>query len=365
MTFWGDFKGWKIVPRWRPPKHAHHGHDEPTDYRLIQGPAPIESPRSMTLPLALLAAGAAAAGFLYAEPIHLAPLEHFMQPVFHTAGALVKSKGVESLLWPMMGFGVAAFIVGAGASAYVYYSKRGEPARAFTQSAAGALLHRASSRKLWVDEIYDATVIGLLDAMGETAAQFDKWVIDGVIAKLTALLTRLFGTALRAIQTGRVQVYAASIVVGLAAVGWFLFTPQAEARVDDAKLQRSGKVTFQAAPGLGYVYRWTPEGETARDAFDGGTDFSLELAACERKSVRLDVRNAVHRSASRTFSVCRMVPALAGCCGPDTVPVRAPNVSAATQEPPAIAPGTYDAGVLQDLLSPPAKPGAAAQGGRP
>src|SRR6185369_7778118 len=93
-TFFGDFKGWKIVKKWKEPAHehghdAHHHHDagEP-----LEGPVPHESPWQMWVPLAVLAFGAAFGGFLNAGAlelfhIDLMPLDHFLEPVFEKAAA--------------------------------------------------------------------------------------------------------------------------------------------------------------------------------------------------------------------------------------------------------------------------------------
>ncbi len=78
LTFHGPFRGWKIVKGWKDP-HAH-GHDDHGHHAEeegpIDGPVPRESPLAMTVPLMVLAAFAVFAGFLNAEPIHIAPLGH-------------------------------------------------------------------------------------------------------------------------------------------------------------------------------------------------------------------------------------------------------------------------------------------------
>ncbi|MBW2523123.1 MAG: NADH-quinone oxidoreductase subunit L [Deltaproteobacteria bacterium] len=378
MTFEGKFRGWRIIRGWKDSgHHDHDDHHEPAPGEPLEGPLPHESPRSMTIPLTVLAAGAAIAGFLYAEPIHIAPLEHFLEPVFETALRGVEGRGVDSLLPVMLAVGVAAFATGAGAAVYVYYNRRGAPARTFVLRYPG--LHRIVQDKWRIDELYDATVLGMIDAMGETAAQFDKWVIDGVLAKLTALCTRLFGTALRAVQTGRVQVYVASMVIGVASIGWFMLTPHAEARVDDGQMRRTGTVALEAAPGHGYGYRWYTDEGTPPIEYSDQRDFSVQLDWCQPKTVHLDVRNAFLRETSSQYRFCRHNPLIKGCCEPGVAP---PPPGAAAprgprmQRPPQIEPGTHDAGVLRRLLvpgdgkvpprppRPPVRP-KPSQGGRP
>jgi NADH-quinone oxidoreductase subunit L len=349
LTFWGEFRGWKIVAGWRPPKNKrHHHHHDVEVGRRISGPVPHESPWQMTLPLVILAALALGGGFLMAEPIHVAPLAHLWEPVFGLAHKVVAAApGAEGLLLPLMGAGTAAFLVGGAGAYYVYVVRGGEPARAFVEAFPG--LHRVVENKWYVDELYDATVVGMIDAMGDTAAQFDRWVIDGIIAKLTAGVTRVAGAALAAAHTGRVQVYAAAMVVGTAVSGWFLFSPHAQAEVDDSTLRQSGDVSFKAAPGHGYRYRWTIAGDSATPGeFSDDPTFKLALGNCETKTVQLAVQNMLGRTAEKTFTTCREM--FLGCCRAEgTGPLPIPNASGLPQLP-GLAPGKYDAEAIKDIL---------------
>jgi NADH-quinone oxidoreductase subunit L len=127
LTFWGDFRGWKIVPGWKDPNphhahdddhahddHAHAHHEKPGE---MDGPVPHESPLPMTVPLMVLGAFALVAGFLGAEPIHVAPLMHKLEPIFARANTFVGLRaGVEAhgaQMWTMMAPGVAAFAGGS------------------------------------------------------------------------------------------------------------------------------------------------------------------------------------------------------------------------------------------------------------
>ncbi|MBW2459400.1 MAG: NADH-quinone oxidoreductase subunit L, partial [Deltaproteobacteria bacterium] len=347
MTFWGDFRGWKIIKRWKDP--GHHHHDEPG--KAIKGPVPHESPWSMTLPLAALASLAAVAGFLYAHPIHIAPLEHFWEPVFRTASATIKpTEGAAAAVWPLLGVGVTAFLVGAGASYLVYVKKGGQPAASFVS--AWPRLHRIVYDKWRVDELYQVTIIGMLDALGETAAQVDRLVIDGILAKATALVTNLCGTLLRALQTGRVQVYAAAMVIGTVLLGWFILSPHADAAVDDSQLRKTGVLSLQASPGFGYRYMWTVEGEEPPKDFTAEPSFRLTLKSCETKQVHLSVQNVLGGTDDHSITHCRETHE--GCCSPvGQVPkARRPSSVKLPALPKGrrLPPGTYDAGVLDQLL---------------
>ncbi|AUX23435.1 NADH dehydrogenase (ubiquinone) [Sorangium cellulosum] len=347
MTFHGEFRGWTIVRGWKDPNpHGHHDHHHGHGEKL-EGPEPHESPLPMTVPLLVLAAFSVFAGFLMAEPlVHLthnhafAPLAHLLEPVFAGASSAIQAReGTEGLLFPMMLPGVGAFLAGTGAAMFVYWNLRGEPEKSFAEQFPG--LHRLIYDKWRIDELYDATVVGMVDALADIFTTADKWIIDGVLAKLSAALVGFFGTVLRALQTGRVQVYAASIVVGLVATGWFLVRPHADATVDDAALRRSGEVTLTAAPGLGYRYRWEAPGVPASD-FSEDNELTLKLEPGEKKDVVLRVRNAFDREATETFSFSR--PTGRGFpTGPTSMVT--PNV-------PRLPAGATPAEPTQDMIKP-------------
>ncbi len=348
MTFHGEFRGWTIDPSYRPPKRSkrHHHHD---DEELV-GPIPHESPMSMTVPLMVLAGLALTAGFLMAEPIHVAPLAHFWEPVFADASRMVGSvEGAEGMLYPLLGAGVFAFAAGTGGAYYVYVVADGAPARRFVGSIGP--LYGLIHDKWKIDEFYEATVLGMIDAMGDTAAQFDRWVIDGVIAKLTAGVVKLSGTALRFMQTGRVQVYAAAMVIGTAAMGWFLFSPHANADLSENDFRATGNLVLSAAPGHGYSYRWYTEGETPPSAFTKQAKYSVAYDYCETKTVHLEVQNMLGSTDAESFTRCREL--FPGCCRIEgTGGIAMPSADSLPKLPGGggIAPGTYGVDALKDIL---------------
>jgi NADH-quinone oxidoreductase subunit L len=144
----------------------------------------------------------------------------------------------------------------------------------------------------------------------------DKWLIDGIIARLTSLVVAAFGTLLRAFQTGVVHVYAAAMVVGIAIFGWFfVWQPQAGATVRE---QSSGKYVVEASPGLGYQFRWhskTPD-KPDSEAFTGRRTVEVDVSPGETKLVKLDVKNAFDRTTTSTVVVTRPSPSPAGSAQP-------------------------------------------------
>ncbi|MBX3129630.1 MAG: NADH-quinone oxidoreductase subunit L [Polyangiaceae bacterium] len=315
--FWGDFKGWTIKRKWKAPAHHDHDdHDHPHHHHdpdePLEGPAPVESPWQMWLPLAVLAALSLGGGFLNAHLLHLHPMDDWLGPVFATAAQNVTA--AEGGLSLVLAFGIGAFALGLGAAYWVYRLQGGEPARAFVERMPG--LHRWAQDKFYVDEAYDEAVVESAAALADTAAAADKYVVDGIVAKLTSGVVQLAGAGLRFVQTGKVHTYAAVMVVGTAAVGWFLIAPHAQARTVH---QSAGQYGVVAAPGFGYQYRWDTDGDGQWDSeeFSSQMQQDVTLGFGENKTLRLQVKNAFGRTAERSITVSR--PKLDPTRGPATV----------------------------------------------
>jgi NADH-quinone oxidoreductase subunit L len=309
MTFHGKFRGWNIVRDWKDPHagHADHGHHgselEEEGQGPLQGPEPRESPLPMTAPLVILAAFALFAGFLNAHPIGVAPLGHLLEGVFDDSKRIVAEReGAKGMMWTMMAPGLAAFLTGTAAAMYVYLNRAGLPERTFAERM--PRLYRLIYDKWRIDELYEATVVGMVDALADIFTMADRWIVDGVLARLSAAFVALAGTLLRTLQTGRVQVYAASMLVGLAGIGWFMVTPHADVRVDDSELRSSGEVKLSAAPGFGYSFKWDGLG-AADSKLAERADVTVRLQTGEKKDVTVKVTNAFGRETTRTISVAR------------------------------------------------------------
>ncbi|HEY3497674.1 MAG TPA: NADH-quinone oxidoreductase subunit L [Polyangiaceae bacterium] len=304
--FFGEFKGWTIVKRWKDPGHGHgHGHhDHVEPGKPLEGPVPHESPWQMWVPLAILGGLAIVAGFLNAHPLGLHAFDHWLEPVFEHARESVQKKEMAEV--GFIAAAVVAFAAGAGGAYWVYVLQRGEPALAFTQ--AWPRLHQLVKDKWRIDELYEETFIGAVDALAELSVWVDKWVVDGIIARFSAFVVSLGGTVLRYAQTGRVQAYALVMVLGLGGLGWFFFAPHAEARItrDHAK----GAYSVAATPGPGYAYRWDENGDGKWDNENFGSkrEISFALDPDQTRNVRFEVRNAFGRTSTREVAVQRPKP---------------------------------------------------------
>jgi NADH-quinone oxidoreductase subunit L len=308
LTFHGTFKGWRIVPGWHEPHghhddhhHHHHHHSGPID-----GPEPHESPWQMTLPLVILATLAAFGGFLNAAPLHIVPLEHWLEPLFSTLveeSRLHNADPDHALMMPLLVPGVLAFLIGTTVAWVFYIKQSGAPAKSLAERFPA--LYQLLVDKWRIDELYDELIVGSLEALAEASVWFDRWVVDGIIARLTALLVTVWGHLLRLLQTGHAQAYAAMMVLGIVVIGWFVAVPQPKVVVSgDAA---TGQYSLQAAPGLGYSYRWDSNGDGTFDSEDFGSvaQVTVRLDEGATQDVRLEVRNAFGRTRSGVYQVSR------------------------------------------------------------
>ncbi|MFZ5890078.1 MAG: NADH-quinone oxidoreductase subunit L [Myxococcota bacterium] len=318
--FFGEFRGWKIVKGYKAAHHDHDHHHHHEETGPLEGPTPHESAWQMWVPLAILGALALVAGLFNAPLLHLEVFEHWLAPVFARA-----SEGVRLLehhhdyMYPFVGLAVAAFAVGVGGAYWVYVKSRGEPAKAVIDAA--PRLHSLVEDKWRVDEVYDEYVIGSVDSLAEISVAADKWVVDGILARLSAAIVAGVGTVLRYFQTGVVHAYGAFMVVGVAFLAWFLVLPRAEAKttVDAA----AGAYSVAAAPGLGYSYRWDANGDGKWDSeeFGENAEVKFNLDVAQSRTVRLEVKNAFGRTASTEVLLERPRPDKSGAGGATTIDV--------------------------------------------
>jgi NADH-quinone oxidoreductase subunit L len=210
-----------------------------------------ESPRVMTVPLVVLAAGSALAGWIGVPklfgflPDIFRAFELWLKPVLGleaAEGAAGHSAGLELALMLL-----SVAVAGSGiALAWLLYQKKtpkGEPLEA------AGWLYRGSLNKWKVDEAYDFLFVnGLAKGGGSALARFDNvvvdggvngagwltrftstvsiwwdtWIIDGAV-RLSSFLVKMSSYPVRIVQTGSVQSYALVFVLGVAVVfGYYL-----------------------------------------------------------------------------------------------------------------------------------------------
>jgi NADH-quinone oxidoreductase subunit L len=151
-----------------------------------------ESPKSMTVPLVVLAIGSIASGYIGLPPIFGgSAFEHWLEPVFGGHHAPHVS---ESLEIGLMATSVGVAAVGFFLAYLMYYRQALSPA--VFASLAGGLFYRLSYNKYYVDEIYHFIFVRGTLLLARIGAWFDQKIIDGIVdgsAKLTTFVSWLNG----------------------------------------------------------------------------------------------------------------------------------------------------------------------------
>ncbi|MCZ6506686.1 MAG: NADH-quinone oxidoreductase subunit L [Acidobacteria bacterium] len=210
-----------------------------------------ESPPSMTIPLMVLAAGAAISGY-----VGLPKLGHFDYNVFdHFVGRVVADVGAHEghhlsvgLELVLMGLSVAVALSGIWL-AWRYYGAGRGLTEGERWAARFPAIHRLLENKYWVDEAYDRTVVRGTWASAHGLFRFDSKFIDGVLvngsrhvtvaaAVLSGFFDKYFVDGLvnligwashatsrffRGLQTGLVSQYALVLAIGTAVLVGFYY----------------------------------------------------------------------------------------------------------------------------------------------
>ena len=176
-----------------------------------------ESPPSMIIPLAVLAALSIVGGWVglpFQKGGHA--FERWLAPVFEGGPVVARrpelSTGIE---WALIAVSVAAGLLGIGMAFSLYLRN---PARATALAGRYASLRTLLQNKYWVDEFYDATVVRFFAWLARWFWRFwDEVIVDGAV---NAVGYTLEGAAaiLRLFQTGFVGTYALFLVLGVAAL---------------------------------------------------------------------------------------------------------------------------------------------------
>jgi NADH-quinone oxidoreductase subunit L len=186
-----------------------------------------ESPRTMTVPLILLAIPTVVLGALLALPLGDGVLKHWLEPIF--AGTIERMGGEH----PFALFGIDGALILASVLVAVLgvlaawrlfgvelpvrsrlFNQEPQPERVKALSERVPFLYRASLNKWWFDELNHLLFIVIGGRVAAALWWFDTHVVDGTVNGIGAV-TRRGGRGLSRIQTGRVQNYAFGIALGL------------------------------------------------------------------------------------------------------------------------------------------------------
>ncbi|MFE6686541.1 NADH-quinone oxidoreductase subunit L [Streptomyces sp. NPDC057743] len=163
---------------------------------------PHESPKSMTLPMIVLAVGSVFAGGLFSVGDAFV---HWLEPVTSFAeGRSPVSAGVVTAAT------MVVLVLGAGL-AWLMYGRKEVPALA----PRGSLLTRAARRDLLQDDFNHVVLVRGGEHLTRTLVSLDHSLVDGAVNGTAASMGGL-SSRLRQLQTGFVRSYAAQMLGGAA-----------------------------------------------------------------------------------------------------------------------------------------------------
>ena len=185
-------------------------HGEPRDKEAFDHAK--ESPKVMTVPLIILAVGAAFAGVLNLPGIFGGhqQVTHWLSPSLVEHHPAV-NHGLELLA---IGTSIAAFLFGG----YIAFKKFGQGAEEpeFTGFA------KSAYNLFYVDQFYHAVLVKPYQSFGMTIKKsLEPFVVDGHV-RITTALYQMLGSAFKVFQVGYVRVYALYMIIGLSLMSLFL-----------------------------------------------------------------------------------------------------------------------------------------------
>ncbi|MFM8548434.1 MAG: NADH-quinone oxidoreductase subunit L [Betaproteobacteria bacterium] len=213
--------------RWGHAGH-HDGHGDDHHHGLAAGDKPHESPWVVTLPLVLLAIPSLAIGFVTVGPMLFGGYFDGVIAVLDSHPAMAS---LAANFHGAMELGVHAFqtlpfvlaLAGVGAAWYCYMVNPSLP-ESIRQRFTG--VHRLLENKYYLDRLNEIVfAAGARWLGGALWRRGDQELIDGVAVNGSARLVGGFASLLRLIQTGRINTYAITMIVGVALLLLFVALP--------------------------------------------------------------------------------------------------------------------------------------------
>jgi NADH-quinone oxidoreductase subunit L len=194
LTFYGKFRGTH--------DQEHHLH---------------ESPKSMTIPLIVLAVLSLVGGFIGIPEVlggsHL--LEEFLKPVFESSSFYLSHHMEHETEMMLMGIAVSVMVIAMCYAYVVYVRKNTLPAKEGEELKPA---HKLIYNKYWIDEIYKTLITKPLNFISEALYKIvDNQIVDGIVNGTGIFVNKVSG-GVRYLQNGNIGVYIFLMVISIIAI---------------------------------------------------------------------------------------------------------------------------------------------------
>jgi NADH-quinone oxidoreductase subunit L len=173
-----------------------------------------ESPKSMTIPLIILAALSIVGGFV-GIPAALGGthfLEEFLSPVFEDSSFRIVHHLSHNTEYALMIAATIVMIIGIYIAYNMYIVKETLPAE---ESEELQPLHNMIYKKYWVDELYENLITKPLNFISDALHKVvDNQLVDGIVNGVGSLVNRT-SSVIRLAQTGNIGLYIFVMVISI------------------------------------------------------------------------------------------------------------------------------------------------------
>jgi len=191
LTFYGKFRGTH--------EQEHHLH---------------ESPKSMTIPLMVLAVLSLIGGFIGIPEVlggsHM--LEEFLKPVFESSSFYLPHHLSHDTEMMLMGVAVSVMAVAIYYAYSVYIKNNTLPVNEGEELKPA---HKLIYNKYWIDEIYETLITKPLNAISELLYKIvDNQLVDGIVNGTGTFVNKVSG-GIRYLQSGNIGSYIFLMVISI------------------------------------------------------------------------------------------------------------------------------------------------------
>ena len=184
-----------------------------------------ESPKSMLVPLMILAVLSLVGGWMAAPAFWSGPdyFANFLGPVFGAGESAAAESAAHALEIPLAGVAVFTAFVGFIVAFWLYLRQPGKP-EALAKSMKGA--YTTLLNKYYVDELYAAVIVNPLMWLSTNVLWkvADVGAIDGTVNGIADTATAI-GDSVRHTQSGNTRSYAVWVVIGALVIIAVIFWP--------------------------------------------------------------------------------------------------------------------------------------------